>query len=66
MRVAVFSTRQYDRVHLDRANERAGHELVYFEQWGKTKGTGDEALKAALREAQETAATHRRFVAKSR
>jgi 5,6-dimethylbenzimidazole synthase len=41
-------------------------ELVYFEQWGQTEGTGDIALKAALREAQETAATHRRFVAKSR
>ena len=31
MRVAVFSTRQYDRVHLDRANIEAGHALVYFE-----------------------------------
>ena len=41
-------------------------ELVYFEQWGQTEGAGDEALKSALREAQETAATHRRFVAKSR
>ena len=41
-------------------------ELVYFEHWGQTEGAGDEALKSALREAQETAATHRRFVAKSR
>ena len=31
MRIAVFSTRLYDRVHLDRANVRAGHALVYFE-----------------------------------
>ena len=31
MRIAVFSTRPYDRAHLDRANERAGHALVYFE-----------------------------------
>jgi D-lactate dehydrogenase len=31
VRVAVFSTRHYDRVHLDRANTAAGHELVYFE-----------------------------------
>ena len=31
MRIAVFSTRLYDRAHLDRANLRAGHELVYFE-----------------------------------
>ena len=31
MRVAVFSTRQYDRAYLDRANVRAGHSLVYFE-----------------------------------
>jgi D-lactate dehydrogenase len=31
VRVAVFSTRLYDRVHLDRANARAGHALVYFE-----------------------------------
>jgi D-lactate dehydrogenase len=31
VRVAVFSTRPYDRVHLDRANAASGHELVYFE-----------------------------------
>ena len=31
MRIAVFSTRLYDRAHLDRANVRAGHELAYFE-----------------------------------
>jgi D-lactate dehydrogenase len=31
VRVAVFSTRQYDRVHLDRANAQAGHALIYFE-----------------------------------
>ena len=31
MRIAVFSTRLYDRVHLDRANVRAGHTLVYLE-----------------------------------
>lgn len=31
MRVAVFSTRAYDRVHLDRANVSAGHALVYFD-----------------------------------
>lgn len=31
MRIAVFSTRHYDRVHLERANARAGHELVFFE-----------------------------------
>ena len=31
MRIAVFSTRPYDRAHFDRANGRHGHELVYFE-----------------------------------
>jgi D-lactate dehydrogenase len=31
VRVAVFSTRAYDREHLDRANARAGHALVYFD-----------------------------------
>ena len=31
MRIAVFSTRPYDRAHFDRANARHGHELVYFE-----------------------------------
>jgi D-lactate dehydrogenase len=31
VRVAIFSTRPYDRAHLDRANARAGHALTYFE-----------------------------------
>ncbi len=31
MRVAVFSTKRYDRQFLDAANVRHGHELVYFE-----------------------------------
>lgn len=31
MRIAVFSTRPYDRAHLDRANARAEHALTYFE-----------------------------------
>lgn len=31
MRVAVFSTKGYDRRFLDQANERAGHKLHYFE-----------------------------------
>ena len=31
MRIAVFSTRLYDRAYLDRANVRAGHALAYFE-----------------------------------
>lgn len=31
MRVAVFSTKGYDRQFLDAANQRAGHELHYFE-----------------------------------
>jgi D-lactate dehydrogenase len=31
VRVAVFSTRLYDRAHLDQANREAGHGLVYFE-----------------------------------
>lgn len=31
MRIAVFSTRRYDRQALERANERHGHELAYFE-----------------------------------
>lgn len=31
MRIAVFSTKPYDREALDRANEGHGHELVYFE-----------------------------------
>ena len=41
-------------------------ELVYFEQWGKTNGEGAEPLKAALRDAQDTAAAHRRFCVDSR
>jgi D-lactate dehydrogenase len=31
VRVAVFSARPYDRAHLDRANARAGHALVYLD-----------------------------------
>jgi len=31
MRVAVFSTKPYDREFLDRANESHNHELVYYE-----------------------------------
>lgn len=31
MKVAVFSTKSYDREFLDRANGRYAHELVYFE-----------------------------------
>lgn len=31
MRVAVFSTKQYDREFLPAANEQAGHELVFLE-----------------------------------
>lgn len=31
MRVAVFSTKAYDREFLDRANAAHGHDLVYFE-----------------------------------
>ncbi len=31
MRIAVFSTKGYDRLALDEANRRHGHELVYFE-----------------------------------
>lgn len=36
-------------------------ELVYFDQWGETDGSGSAELKAALREAQETAAAQRGF-----
>lgn len=39
-------------------------ELVFFERWGQADGDGAENLKAALREAQGTAATHRRFTIK--
>ncbi|MGD2078996.1 MAG: 2-hydroxyacid dehydrogenase [Chloroflexota bacterium] len=31
MKVAVFSTKNYDRQYLDAANEDLGHELTYFE-----------------------------------
>jgi D-lactate dehydrogenase len=31
VRIAVCSTRLYDRAHLDRANAQAGHTLAYFE-----------------------------------
>jgi D-lactate dehydrogenase len=31
VKIAVFSTKAYDRQALDEANERHGHELVYFE-----------------------------------
>lgn len=31
MRIAVFSTHSYDRTFLDGANERYGHEIVYFD-----------------------------------
>ena len=31
MKVAVFSTRRYDRQFLDAANAKANHELIYFE-----------------------------------
>ena len=31
MKIAVFSTKAYDREFLTAANEQAGHELVFFE-----------------------------------
>ena len=31
MRVAVFGTRKYDRIHLEAANRQAGHELLFLE-----------------------------------
>lgn len=31
MKIAVFSTKTYDRKFLDKANETVGHELTYFE-----------------------------------
>jgi D-lactate dehydrogenase len=31
MKIGVFSTKPYDRSYLDAANEKMGHELVYFE-----------------------------------
>jgi D-lactate dehydrogenase len=39
MRIAVFSTKPYDRRALDEANERHGHEIKYFE----TRLTPDSA-----------------------
>jgi D-lactate dehydrogenase len=32
MKVAVFSTKPYDRRFLDAANATAGHELIYLEE----------------------------------
>ncbi|HEX6962331.1 MAG TPA: 2-hydroxyacid dehydrogenase, partial [Lacipirellula sp.] len=32
MRVAVYSTKPYDRRFLDAANQTAGHELVFLEE----------------------------------
>ena len=40
--------------------------LVPLEEAGEREADGAEALKAALREAQGSAATHRRFAIKSR
>jgi Lactate dehydrogenase and related dehydrogenases len=37
MKVAVFSTKPYDKEYLDRANEQFNHELVYFESSLKPK-----------------------------
>jgi len=31
MKVAVFSTKPYDRSFLERANARAGHELIFLD-----------------------------------
>jgi D-lactate dehydrogenase len=31
MKVAVYSTKSYDREYLDRFNEKAQHQLAYFE-----------------------------------
>src|SRR5215212_8954715 len=31
VRVAVFSTKPYDRTFLERANARHGHDLIFFE-----------------------------------
>ena len=59
----------YDKPELEAAGWRPRlplDELVYFEQWGEREADGAEALKAALREAQGSAATHRRFAIKSR
>ena len=59
----------YDTPELEAAGWRPRlplDELVYFEQWGEREADGAEALKAALREAQGSAATHRRFAIKSR
>jgi D-lactate dehydrogenase len=37
MKVAVFSTKSYDKEYLDKANENGKHELVYFESSLKLK-----------------------------
>jgi D-lactate dehydrogenase len=37
MKVAVFSTKSYDKEYLDKANARSKHELVYFESSLKLK-----------------------------
>lgn len=37
MKVAVFSTKPYDKDYLDRANEQGKHELMYFESSLKPK-----------------------------
>ncbi|PKP34931.1 MAG: hydroxyacid dehydrogenase [Bacteroidetes bacterium HGW-Bacteroidetes-17] len=37
MKVAVFSTKSYDKEYLDKANENGKHELVYFESSLKPK-----------------------------
>lgn len=37
MRIAVFSTKPYDKEYLDKANEKDRHELVYFESSLKQK-----------------------------
>ena len=57
----------YDKPELEAAGWRPRlplDELVHFEQWGQGEGDGSTALKAALREAQGTAAAHRRFAIK--
>lgn len=53
-----------DKPELEAAGWRSRlplEDLVFFEQWGQTTGGGGETLKTALRAAQQTAATHRRF-----
>ena len=59
----------YDKPELEAAGWRPRlplEDLVFFEQWGEEQGSGSDALKTALREAQETAASHRRFDVNSR